>query len=68
MSSGLNGKHHEKAEQLVHNVNALKFRLKKALKNIRWCRETCKSTGKMIGELNGRIEEDSQRTDVRKTG
>jgi hypothetical protein len=67
MSSGLNGKHHQKAEKLIKEVDTLKFRLKKALKNVRWCRETCKSTGKMIGELNGRIE-DSQRTDVRKAG
>jgi hypothetical protein len=68
MSSGLNGKHCEKAKELAKSINALKFRLSKALKNVKWCRETCKSTGKMIGELNGRIEEDSQRTDVRKAG
>jgi hypothetical protein len=67
MSKGLNGVHHQKAEELSKTVDALSFRLRRTLKNVRWCRESCKSTSKMIGEINGRIQRNEQ-PDVRKTG
>jgi len=66
MSRGLNDIDRQKAEELSEMVDELSFRLKMTLKNVRWCREGCKSTTKMIGEINGRIH--NEQLNVRKTG
>jgi archaellum component FlaC len=38
-------------EELESNINKLKFRLKRTIKNIRYCREACKNTAQIIGEV-----------------
>jgi hypothetical protein len=47
----------EKVEKLADSVNKLNFRLKRATKFIKHCRESFKSTLPLIGEINERAKE-----------
>lgn len=44
----------EKAKIIDSTVKAAHFRMKRTRKNIRGCKETCKQTNDLIGELNAR--------------
>jgi predicted RNA-binding protein with EMAP domain len=59
----LNGSY-KKAEKLLEDTDELTFRLNRVLKNLRWCREGCKETAELIGDMNGEIE--SRRGNARK--
>ena len=41
----------EKAKQLDSTMKHVSFRMRRTLKNIKVCRETCKSTNALIDEL-----------------
>jgi hypothetical protein len=47
----------EKAEALDSAMKVATFRMKRTRKNIRVCKETCKRTNDLIGELNARTDE-----------
>jgi hypothetical protein len=44
----------EKVISLDNTIKDLSFRMKRTRKVLKNCRETCKTTNEMIGELNGR--------------
>lgn len=43
----------EKAEELGSAMKAARFRMSRTRKNIKVCKETCKETNNLIGEMNG---------------
>lgn len=44
----------EKAEDLGSTLKAAGFRMRRTRKNIKACKETCKETNNLIGEINAR--------------
>jgi hypothetical protein len=44
----------EKAKIIDSAVKAAHFRMRRTRKNIKGCKETCKQTNDLIGELNAR--------------
>jgi len=47
----------EKAEALDSVLKIAHFRMRRTLKNLKVCKETCKQTNEIIGELNARDDE-----------
>lgn len=44
----------EKAEELGSALKAASFRMRRTRKNIKVCKETCKETNNLIGEMDAR--------------
>ena len=44
----------EKAEELSSAMKAIQFRMRRNRKSLRVCKDTCKETNTLIGELNAR--------------
>lgn len=44
----------EKANAIDSAVKVAQFRMKRTLKNIKACKESCKQTNELIGDLNAR--------------
>ena len=65
--SKLNGIHLERAKILNESVEDLSIGLKKAIKNLRNTVKDCKTTVKLLGDVNDSIIENNSRTNVRKT-
>ena len=47
----------EKAKELDSALKMASFRMKRTRKNIKVCKETCRQTNHMIGELNVRNDD-----------
>ena len=45
-----------KAEELGNAMKVASFRMQRTRKSLRYCRETCKSTNQLIGDINDRTE------------
>lgn len=46
----------EKCSKLQEEISELSTRLKRALTNVRTCRQACQDTSKDMGEFNGSIK------------
>ena len=46
----------EKAKDLDFAMKVASFRMRRARKNVKVCKETCKQTNDLIGEFNARDE------------
>ena len=44
-------------DQYGEEIYKLSLQLKRAIKNVRWCRQNCRTTSKMIVELNGSFKD-----------
>lgn len=53
MTHELDAEECQKLEKCSTDINTLSNKLKKTIRNVKRCRETCQSTSAMIVELNG---------------